>query len=387
MLQAAQLVPYFNVTALGGQYFTGDTHSTGINADYNLVPAVQVNPNFLVIPIYFGSYHQTQIVYNFLGQNTLVTKQLDSQETLRLDWTFAPSWHLKPRAGYKQEWSKESTDENLWNSLLKYNRVFGGASVERQLGRGSIEFGFEYGITKYPNYQSLNANPLLTTTGITAVLGTDVLNYRSVETSVIYKRPLFHRWFLDTTFSWIGEEFPDQKVLIQASDGAESVVDSLRKDNILNWSANETFHQNDHWSYAMNETLQFYLSNQNSFDATQNQASPFTFHYYNFVDLQWTPSVTWTSGRYSITPSVNLGYRQYTNRRTQDGNGDYLNGTTVHSFNRGVSLTCKYRLMKQLSLVLTANALTYTSNTHYEVNYPYNYSVYTYLGGLNWKFY
>ncbi len=61
-LQEVQFIPYASVSALGGRYLTGDTHSTGINADYDFVPAIQVNPTLLVIPIYIGSYHETQSV-------------------------------------------------------------------------------------------------------------------------------------------------------------------------------------------------------------------------------------------------------------------------------------------------------------------------------------
>ena len=44
------------------------------------------------------------------------------------------------------------------------------------------------------------------------------------------------------------------------------------------------------------------------------------------------------------------------------------------------------RWLKGFHAVLTANILTYWSNTRYEVNYPYNYTVYNYLGGLSWDF-
>jgi len=61
---------------------------------------------------------------------------------------------------------------------------------------------------------------------------------------------------------------------------------------------------------------------------------------------------------------------------------------------RGATITLRYdlgknatiRWLKGLHAVLTGNVLTYWSNTRYEANYPYNYTVYTYLGGLSWDY-
>ncbi len=183
---ALTLSPYGHLTALGGQYFTGQTHSTGVNADGSFVPTLKFNSHLTLFPIFFGSYHETQSVYQFLGENTLIQRQLDLQGVLRLDWAFRRSWHFIPRAGYKQEWTKQTRDDSLWNGLFKHNRVFGGASVRREFARGgALEGGVEYGLTVYPNYQSLSADPRLTSTGITSNSGRNVLNYRSIETSFI----------------------------------------------------------------------------------------------------------------------------------------------------------------------------------------------------------
>ncbi len=386
---AVTVSPLARLSALGGQYFTGATHSNGANVDASFVPAISLTPRLALIPIYLGSYNETQSVYTFLGENTLVQKQFDQTFVLRGVWAASASWRLKPRAGYKKEWAQQSTDQNLWNGLFNYDRVFGGLSAERLVTNGSWELGYEYSRTRYPNYQSLSSDPRLTATGITASAGQDVLNFRSHETSLTYQHQTTDkRLSYSGTFDWVRENFVDQKVITQGSGGFEDFVDTPRTDDIFNLALQQGWQPNARWGFGLGETLQYYVSNQNAFDAQINLFNaPFTYRYYNYVDVQLHPSVTraWQDGRWQTTLSGSWGYRRYSHRRTQDGDGIFQNGL-VHSMNRGGTLTVRYRIVKGLYGLLTGSILTYSSNTRYEANYPYNYTVSTYLGGLSWEY-
>jgi hypothetical protein len=385
---AVTLNPILRLSAMGGQYFTGATDSSGVNVDAMVVPVIGINPRLYVIPIYLASYHETQSVYSFLGERTLINKQLDQTGVVRLAWSPSSAWRLKPRAGYKREWIQQNTDGSLSDGLFNYGRLFTGASAERVLANGSIEVGYEYGFTRFPNYQSLDADPRLTTTGITAGAGTKVLDFNSHETSLSYQTSTADRrrsW--DVTLTWLRENFRDQKVITSTEGGFEDFVDERRMDDIMNGTLNHVFRPSARWTFASAETLQYYHSNQNAFDATQLYASPFTFRYYNFVDLQWSPSVSrfWGEGRWETTVTGSLGYRKYDHRRAQDGEGTYLS-ELIHSTNRGGTLTVRYRVLKGLFAVMTGSLLRYESNTRYEANYPYNYTVASYLGGLSWEY-
>ncbi len=132
----------------------------------------------------------------------------------------------------------------------------------------------------------------------------------------------------------------------------------------------------------------YYKSNQNGFDVAQLVTNPFTPHYYDFGEFQLRRAVTVSSnqGKFQGTLAGSIGFRKYWERRTQDGNGFFQN-QRIYSLHRGVTITTKYRLVNHLQLVLTGSALTYSSNARFETNYPYNYSVYSYLMGLDWEFY
>ena len=396
---AFSVTPIAHLSAVGGQYFTGSTHSNGVNIDSSLVPVLGFSPSIYLIPIYLGSYHQTQSVYNFLGQNTLIQEQMDQTGVLRSAWAMNANWRLKPRIGYTKEWIKQSTDESLQNGLFNYTRAVSGISAERVFGNGSLEIGYDRGMVRYPNYQSLLSDPRFTSTGITPLVGTNVLNFDSDESSLTYQiSSSDKRWNLSNVFTWVRENFVDQNIITTTvtSFPAESSDNKLRTDDIFNLILQQGLRPSSRWSFNLGETIQYYTSNQNSFDtAPVNVATPFTYRYYNFIETQLNPSITLflDEARWDLTLAFNYGYRQYSHRRMQDGTGANQD-SLIHSMNRGTTLTFRYAIgrnsphkwLKGLYATLTGNVLTYWSNTRFEGNYPYNYTVYTYLGGLSWDY-
>jgi hypothetical protein len=223
-----------------------------------------------------------------------------------------------------------------------------------------------------------------------------VLNFNAHDSSVIYQRySADKRWTLSANFDWIREDFVDQKVITTDASGFESFDATQRTDDIFNLALQQGLKLNPRWQFNMGETIQYYTSTQNAFDGTQLFSAPFTYHYYNFLDTQLTPGITLylDDARWDITLSGTYGYRNYTHRRVQDGFGNYQD-SLIYSMDRGSTLTVRYdfgknsshRWLKGLHAVLTGNVLTYWSNTRYEANYPYNYTVSSYLGGLSWDF-
>ncbi len=75
----------------------------------------------------------------------------------------------------------------------------------------------------------------------------------------------------------------------------------------------------DKWSFSLGETFQYYLSNQNTFDATQLDTPSFTYRYYNYLDTQLAPSVTLTIGRFETGVIGSFGFRLYSHRRNDLG--------------------------------------------------------------------
>ncbi len=290
--------------------------------------------------------------------------------------------------GYKREWIQQSSDGSLAGGLFNYHRTFYGLSAERVLSNGLFEFGYEFGQTRYPNYQSLDADPRLTSTGITSGAGVDVLNFNTHELSLIHQWATADKeWSLNHRLTWLRENFQDQNVITADSGGFEAFTSQKRHDDILNLSLQQTWRPSTRWTFGLGENVQDYLSNQNAFDATQLFVNPYTYRYYNFFEVSGTPSITrfYKEGRWETTLAGNFGFRKYAHRRTQDGTGTYQDQLIYSAF-RGATITLRYHFTKGLSAVLTGSVLTYWSNTRYEANYPYNYTTASYLGGLSWEY-
>jgi hypothetical protein len=312
---------------------------------------------------------------------------MDHTGVLRLSYAPSDAWRLKPRIGFKKEWVQQSTDGSLYGGLFNFARFFTGLSAERLLGGGSLELGYEFSQTRYPHYQALDADPRLTTTGITANAGTDVLDFNSHELSLTYQRISPNkRWGFNGQLIWLRQHFIDQKVITQDAGGFEDFDQGNRRDDdVFNLSLQQTIKPDSRWTFGLGETAQYYISDQNAFDATQLYVTPFTYRYYNFVDLKLSPSITrsFRAGRWDTTLAGDFGYRRYSHRRRQNASGTYEDGL-IATWNRGCTLTLRYRILKGLHAVMTGSILTYQSNTRYEQNYPYNYTVSSYLGGLSW---
>ena len=185
---------------------------------------------------------------------------------------------------------------------------------------------------------------------------------------------------------WVRENFLDHKVISQGPGGFENVLNKQRTDDIflLTFEVSRRFHTRA--LLNLGQSLQYYTSNQNAFSANQLFATPFTYRYYNFWETDLNPSLTlyFDKAQWEVRLDGNLQFRQYTHRRAQDGYGTFRNQQIYQTF-RGCTVTVRRKLWKGLYFVLSGSALTASSNTRYEANYPYNYTVWNYLGGLSWE--
>src|SRR5438552_17723629 len=84
--QALTVSPVLRLSALGGEFFTTSAESTGGNYDATIAPVIGLTDQFYLIPIYLGSFKQVPSIYDFLGESTLIEKQLDHQAVLRTLW-------------------------------------------------------------------------------------------------------------------------------------------------------------------------------------------------------------------------------------------------------------------------------------------------------------
>src|SRR5258708_272634 len=331
--QAISVSPVLRLSALGGEFFTTSARSTGGNYDATIAPVIGLTDTFYVIPIYLGSYKQVPSVYDFLGESTLIERQLDHQAVLRTLWGINSVWRIKRWLGFKREYVKQTTDDSLQTGLFNYTRFTGGLSAEAVLPIGSFELGYEYGRSKYPNYQATIDDPLLIGSGLSSGAGTDILNYNSHDSSINYDYTTKDkRWRWTANLDWLREDFIDQKVISQDTNFNEVFLNKHRTDDIFTLSLQQTLKYSARFTFGLGEVLQYYISNQNGYDASQIDVPSFTYRYYNYLDTQINPSVTITLGRFDTSVVGEFGFRRYSHRQTQNGSGDFT-GSLIQSFN------------------------------------------------------
>src|SRR5438132_8356495 len=215
-VQAVTVSPVLRLSALGGEFFTTSAESTGGNYEATVAPVIGLTDAFYLIPIYLGSYKQVPSIYDFLGESTIIDKQLDHQGILRTLWAINSVWRIKPRFGFKREYVKQNTDDNLQNGLFNYTRYTGGIAVEAVTSWGSIELGYDYGRTGYPNYQATIDDPLLVGSGLTTGAGTNILDIYSHDSSINYDYATKDkRWRWTANLDWLRENFSDHKIISQ----------------------------------------------------------------------------------------------------------------------------------------------------------------------------
>jgi hypothetical protein len=384
---AITVSPVMRFSALGGEFFTTSARSTGANYDATVAPVLGLTPTFYLIPIYLASYKQVPSIYDFLGESTLIEKQLDHQASLRTLWLVNPTLRIKPRMTFKREYVKQNTDDSLQTGLFNFTSFTGGLAMETVLPIGSIEVGYDYGRTGYPNYQATIDDPLLVGTGLTSGTGTDILDIYTHESSINYDYATKDkRWHWTANIDWLRQNFIDQKIINQdETTQTETFETKRRTDDIFTLALQQTYKYSPRWTFGMAEVFQYYLSNQNAFDASQTVAPSFTYRYYNYFDAQLNPTFTLSVGRFDTSVTGVLGVRRYSHRQTQDSNGNFT-GSLIHSFDRGATAVTRFRVAKGLYLVLSRSLITYTANTQFEQDFPYNYSVFNVFGGITWEY-
>ncbi|MFA5778735.1 MAG: hypothetical protein WC947_01185 [Elusimicrobiota bacterium] len=379
-----KITPVANISILGGQYFLeGDKDSFAGNADIFFVPVINFSEATALLPIYQGIYSNTKDVKELVGGGTLTREVLDNSLTLKLTRKFSDTFKGKVKAGYKLEYLKETEDEKLGDGLFDYNRIVAGLEAEKKYESWNLRTGYDFYIMNYPNYSSLVSQSAdiidtQTFTEISENAGEDVLDYSTHE---LFVEGLHS--FNDTTVGKISydiayKNFKDQTLV--KSDGSFS---SKKRNDLVHLLTLGVAKNLPKITAALYNSVQYYNSNQNSYDANRTQYSS---NYYDFIQDNVTPSLTFLLKKNSrLNLWWDIAYRKYINRPSQDEEGNYKTSEISQVTNTaGLSLTVP--VYKSVSMKTAANYRDATSNNRYEANYRYNYNTSNYFVGMNWEY-
>jgi hypothetical protein len=126
-------------------------------------------------------------------------------------------------------------------------------------------------------------------------------------------------------------------------------------------------------------------SNQNNFD-TDPAHLQFIDGYFDYWEMHFSPNIALTFLKPMVTARLgyDIGYRAYTGRLTQDGNGNYT-GSLLNQYVEGVTMDLAWPIVNNLEVRAKGMFSFARANTQFQQTYAYNYESYNYFVGLGWK--
>lgn len=395
---AVEWSPVLNASVSGGQYFfQGQRGSLGGNAALTAAGLGKLNERWSVLPMYNVSYRGTKGVDDGVAAGTLFQQQMDHALTVTGIRKIEDStWRVKPSAGYKREFLKETRNEEWGRGLFDYEKISAGVEVENLYKE---PFAFRASLdafrVRFPNYESLESrsgvdpfgNPLGRELASKHVL--DTYNWQA---AVSGSRPWpfeAPKLVLSGSYSLLYKDFLDQR-LVQSNgqfkdagrqDFLQSIGGAVAKPMPV-----RVFRTDARLDLSMALNLSYNISNQNSFDATFARYLDDSYSYWTFgggpsASLSWgeRKAPTWTSASFRWSRQTYIG------RLVQDASGAYGSAKQAHD-RYAFSIAYGYPIAPKLTMTFRTNILWASSNHKYQKNYAYAYRAMNYLLGVSYEF-
>lgn len=396
--RAVEWTPVLNGSVSGGQYFfQGQRGNLGGNAALTAAGLVKLSDRWSLLPMYAGSYRGTKGVDDGVAAGTLFQQQMDHTVSMTgIRKIEESTWRVKPSAGYKREFLKETRDESWGHGLFDYEKISAGLEFENIYKEPfSLRAGLDVFRVRFPSYESLESRSGVDPFG--NPLGRELASKRVLDTynwqaSVSGNRPWpFEdpKFVLSGSYSLLYKDFLDQRI-VQTNGQFEDVArkDFLQSLNgsILRPIPVRVFDGDGRLDLSMAMSFSYNRSNQNTFDATFARFLGDSYSYWTFgagpaAVLSWgdKKAPAWTSA------SFRWNRQSYLGRLVQDEVGVYGSAKQKHD-RYTFSLGYGYPLAPKLTLTFRTNILWAASNHKYQKNYAYAYRAMNYLIGVAYEY-
>lgn len=398
--RAVEVIPLYRISLTGGQYFfASDKSNLNANIKATAAPAVKLDEEWTLLPLYNGNFRGTKSVNDTVGSGTLFQQGMDHY--LSFAGLYKPedsTWRFKPAVNYKLEFLKETRDETWGKGLFDYQTVGVELAAENVYKEPfSYRLGYEFFYTFYPNYQSLesqagidpNGNRLNRENAGTDVLDTinNALN-ASISIPVPYDEP---KVALNLGYRAAWQRYPDQPIIAQ--DGEPNDHKPYNRQDFYNSLTVGVTYPRSLMADALRMNLGFHTgvshngSNQNTYDAGKTRFISDSYGYYS-VPVGVALGLAWGDKKNPSTADLGCTWirQQYLGRLAQDENGTYLDGERQRQDRFVLGLGYGYPIAPNFRLTAQASVARATSNTKFEQSYRYTYTAATYLLGFTYDY-
>jgi len=395
---AVEWTPVLSASLAGGQYFfQGQRANLGGNAALTAAALGKFSDRWTLMPVYSGSYRGTKGVDDGVAAGTLFQQQMDHALSVtgirKLDDS---TWRVKPSAGYKRQFLKETRNEDWGDGLFDYEKISAGVELENMYKEPfSWRVGLDTFRVRFPNYESLESRSGVDPFG--SPLGRELASKRTLDTynwqaSVSGSRPWpFEepKYVLTGSYSLLYKDYLDQNLVKENGQfenaGRQDFVQALGG-SVVRPIPMSVFGTDGRLDLSMGLNFAYNRSDQNSFDAAFARFLSDSYSYWTVgagpgAALSWgeKKAPSWASA------SFRWSRQSYLGRLVQDTVGVYSSAKQVHD-RYNLSIAYGYPIAPKLTMTFRTNVLWVASNHKYQKNYAYTYRALNYLLGVAYEF-
>jgi hypothetical protein len=386
-----KIIPIINLDLLGTySKIQGHNDTGGAIVDVLVSPAIKINDDHYVIPLYNFNYTREQqiiseeeggySVQQTMNHNVYLTNKLKLNDNLTSKISGFGTW----------AYYKETKDEDWSDGLYDYTDVGGILDFEYELGDlqdpvfNELGLELEYYRRQYPNFQSLIS--LATPTAPEE----DEKDYDGYKLIFGYLRENPQGLSLEATYQPLWKRYTDK--LVVGSDGV--LIDGdKRKDNQHTFDLNFRYPATKRFTLYLDNELILNRSNQNFYDSKDTivlSDDEFIDDYYEYTSYMIRPKVSYDIAvKEDKDLTVHLAYafldKEYSDRKAQSSSGAYTTEDEedkFHTFSFGLS----YPLTDKVKAIALFDYTIAKSNMEYEKYYRYNYDLMSIACGISCRF-
>ncbi|MBI3299309.1 MAG: hypothetical protein HYZ75_14170 [Elusimicrobia bacterium] len=373
---------------LGGRHLAeGRQDSLSGSAAAAAAAAVPLGPRWTLFPSLSGSWSGVQSALATPGGATLFSETMEHRVAAKA--AFQPArarWRLKPHAGWRGSFLRETKDEGWTDGLFDHHTFDGGLEFERDLRGGAAwALGWAYTRTIFPNYATLESAAPTDIRGrplARELAGAKVLDSDAQVLTASLRAPLGGGLRADGRLGLQLRDYPQQRLVrsdgLLASETREDLVTTAEASLRLDREPRPDLRA----SGALAVSFEDVVSDQASFDPARARYEP---RHYNSAAWSVGPdlAVSWGDPRApaALSLAARYSWRRWPHRSARDAGGAYTgNGLLQQAWT--LAADGRWPLRPGLALVARLERRIARANDHYQAAQRFNHDATSFLFGV-----
>lgn len=373
---------------LGGRHLAdGRDGALSGSAAASAAAALPLARNWTLFPTLSGTWSGVESALDTPGGATLFSESMDHRVDFKV--VYEPprgGWRLKPHAGWRARFLRETKDEGWTEGLFDHHTVDGGLEAELDIGSGaSAALGWAYSRTLFPNFTSLESGAPVDPRGrplARELAGAGVLDSDAHLFSASLRTPLGWGLRADGRLGLQVRDFLDQKLVrpdgLLDSESRSDLVTTLE----TSLRAGREPRPDLRLDGGLAASFESAVSDQASLDPGRAR---YESQHYNYAAWSIGPDLgaSWGDPRApaGLSLSARYAWRRWPHRSARDAGGAY-SGAGMLRQSWTLSAEGRWPLGPGLALLARIERASSRANDHFEAAHRYNHDATSFLFGV-----